>query len=173
MISNPSGTGIFAVIPVFETDFSETPETLFETGCSVVSSGGYEPVAETDCSEDSASAAVSPEPSSTTVSDSAPGGSSFETNGGLNDIRSAEYPENEVVNQSGKTGIHEAWVRSFGTETLLILNADEVEASILMDVFWSVRPVNERRRKGQEYSAQSKYPVDVATFCSYNPPVAE
>lgn len=166
---------MFAFFPVFETDFFKVPEALSETAPPTVSSKGCEPVAETDCSENSASdsGTVSPEPLSTTVSDSVPTGSSPETNGGLNDIRSAEYPENEVVNQSGKTGIHEAWVRSFGTETLLILNADEVEASILMDVFWSVRPVNERRRKGQEYSAQSKYPVDVATFCSYNPPVAE
>ena len=172
MISNPSGTGIF---PVFETVFSEVPGALSETERPTVSSGECEPVAETDCSEDSASASatVSPESPPTTVSDSAPTGSSLEANGGLNDMRSAEYPENEVVNQNGTTGIHEAWVRSLGTETLLILNADEVEASILTDVFLSVWPVNERRRNGQEYSAQSKYPVDVAIFCSYKPPVAE
>lgn len=83
---------------------------------------------------------------------------------GKYETRSVEYPENEVVSVSGTVGNQDEAVRSEEAETLLIRNSEAVEASVRKADFWSVVPLNHRRRTDQETDAVEKYPVAVATL---------
>lgn len=64
-------------------------------------------------------------------------------NAGTKEILSDEYPENDVVNQSGIAGNHDETVLSDDIpDTVLIRNSEEVDTSIRNAVFGKVSQEN-------------------------------
>lgn len=171
---NPSGIGIsffgnadsalgFLVVDFTETAFGETvfPVAVLET----VAFGTVIPEADTEVVDKGLVGAV--EVGTETV------GEPWETdpdshatssgNGGKKSMRSAEYPENDVVKVRATVGSPEERVRKAAVDRFLIRNSEDVDESARMAVFGNVVPENAKRNTGQRISAREKYPVSVAT----------
>lgn len=88
-------------------------------------------------------------------------------NAGTKEILSGEYPENDVVNQSGITANPDETVLSDAIPvTVLIRNSEDVDASIRNAVFGKVVPENVSLKTDPMATAWEKYPEAVATLRS-------